>query len=111
MAVGRLISLGYEKEREGEKESEKSKMRFDYHPHNLHLRHEPSLNLLVYDKTVETLSQDNLIVQDYFGGCGEFERNQLLLYHWIMLLLFLQLQMLYFRFNTQNPCFETNPLA
>jgi len=46
-------------------------MRFDYHPHNSHLRHAPSLNLLVYDKTVETLSQDNLIVQDYFGGYVE----------------------------------------
>lgn len=71
MAVGRLISLGYDKEREGEKESEKSKMRFDYHPHNLHLRHAPSLNLLVYDKIVETLSQDSLIVQDYLETLKE----------------------------------------
>lgn len=42
MVVGRLISLGHDKEREGEKESEKSKMRFYYHPHNLHLRLAPS---------------------------------------------------------------------
>lgn len=64
------------KERERETEAEKSKMRFDYHPHNLYLRHVPSLNLLVYDKTVETLSQDNLIVQDYIGGCGSFKRGR-----------------------------------
>lgn len=76
MAVGRLISLGYEKRKRGRDRVWKSKMRFDYHPHNSHLRHAPSLNLLVYDKTVETLLQDNLIVQDYFRGCRDFERDQ-----------------------------------
>ncbi len=42
MVVGRLISLGHDKEREGEKESEKSKIEIDYHPHNSHLRLAPS---------------------------------------------------------------------
>lgn len=89
-------------------------MRFDYHPHNLHLACAMDafypLNLLVYDKNVETLSYDNLI-EIILYDLWTLKESYIIVLSCCFLLDNASVFITVWLLQRQDRCLEPNPLA